>query len=126
MRVAIVITAKNEERLLKQNLRYHFALGLHKAFVYFDGVTDKGPETIKDLTGVVIQDSVEPEKFKHLEFLDKFTSNAKEHHTARQCLNTYDAKLKCQQEGIDWLISIDADELFYPGLDIGFSTFLKD
>ncbi|WP_019038863.1 glycosyltransferase family 2 protein [Psychroflexus tropicus] len=117
-RVAIVITAKNEERLLKQNLRYHFALGIHKAFVYFDGVTDNGPETIKNLPRVVAQNSVEPEKYKHLENLSKFTSNANEHHTARQCLNTYDAMLKCKRDGIDWLISIDADELFYPGSDI--------
>jgi hypothetical protein len=125
-KVAVVITAKNEERLLKQNLQYHFGLGIEKAFIYFDGVTDKGPETIKNFPGVVIQDSIEPEKYEHLEFLGKFISNAKEHHTARQCLNTFDAKLKCKEEGIDWLISIDADELFYPGPKIkDFNAFFN-
>jgi hypothetical protein len=117
MRVAIVITAKNEERLLKHNLNYHFGLGICKAYIYFDRVTDGGPESIENLPYVDVQNSVDADKFKHLSFLDKFTSNALEHHTARQCLNTYDANLKCMDEGMDWLISLDADELFYPGSD---------
>src|SRR5690606_24607418 len=44
-------------------------------------------------------------------FLDKFTSQAGNHHTARQCLNTFDASQRAEKEGFDWLISIDADEL---------------
>ncbi len=111
MKVALVMTAKNEERLLKLNLEYHFALGLSKAYIYFDGATDGGPLSIKNMSGVVVQESVKVDKFKDLAFLDKFTDNAEEHHTARQCLNTYDATLKSREDGMDWLISIDADEL---------------
>jgi hypothetical protein len=126
-KVAIVITAKNEERLLEHNLNYHFGLGISKAYVYFDGVTDGGPDSIKDIPNVDMQDSIDANTYKHLSFLNKFTSNALEHHTARQCLNTYDAKLKCEKEGIDWLISIDADELFYPGPDTkDLSLFFKN
>jgi hypothetical protein len=125
--IAIVITAKNERRLLKSNLLYHFALGISRAYIYFDDTTDDGSKSIKNLPNVVFQNSVAPNKYKHLEYLDKFTSKADEHHTARQCLNTYDAKVKCQKEGIDWLISIDADELFYPGPDIkDFTIFLNN
>ena len=111
MKVAIVITAKNEERLLKNNLLYHFAIGVSRAYIYFDGASDGGPDSIENMPNVSIQNSVPVDKYNDFEYLNKFTSNAKEHHTARQCLNTYDAKLKCKQEGIDWLISIDADEL---------------
>jgi hypothetical protein len=105
------MTAKNEERLLKLNLEYHFALGLSKAYIYFDDATDGGPPSIENMPGVDAQESVKVDKFKDLVFLNKFTENAEEHHTARQCLNTYDATLKCREDGIDWLISIDADEL---------------
>jgi hypothetical protein len=126
MKIALVITAKNEGRLLKHNLYYHFGIGIHKSFIYFDDVTDGGPESIKDLPNVEIQNSVDAEKYKHLHYLKKFTFNADEHHTARQCLNTYDAKLKCEKEGIDWLISIDADELFYTGNDKPISDFFSD
>jgi len=116
MKIALVITAKNEERLLRQNLLYHRAIGLDRAFVYFDNTTDKGKESIADLDFVKTEDSVPTEKYTHLDALKKFTSQAKEHHTARQCLNTFDALQQCQQEGIDWLISIDADELVTPDL----------
>lgn len=125
MKTAIVITVKNEERLLKQNLRYHFALGINKAFVYFDGTTDNGPKSIQTLNKVEFQNSVKPEKYSSLDFLKKFTTQAEEHHTARQCLNTYDAMLKCKNEEIDWLISIDADELFYPGENINLKDFFR-
>jgi len=125
-KIAIVITVKNEERLLKQNLLYHFGIGISHAFIYFDGTTDGGPKSIEDMGNVLIQSSVTPDLYRHLTFLDKFTSNARKHHTARQCLNTYDAMLKSKAEGIDWLISIDADELVYTGNDKHISDFFSD
>ncbi|WP_040278192.1 glycosyltransferase family 2 protein [Psychroserpens damuponensis] len=111
MKIAVVLTVKNESRLLRDNLRYHYEIGVSKAFVYFDGTTDDGKETIKDFDFVDSQDSVNPEVYKNLDYLNKFTSQAEEHHTARQCLNTYDALQKSKALGFDWLISIDADEL---------------
>lgn len=111
MKVAIVLTVKNEERLLRHNLLYHKAIGASHCFVYFDDSTDGGKLSIQDLDFVTSQDSVVSENYEHLEFLNKFTSQAQEHHTARQCLNTYDALVQCRAHGYQWLISIDADEL---------------
>ena len=115
MKSALVLTVKNEARLLRPNLLYHLALGVDRIFVYFDQTTDNGRETIADLEEAVIQDSVSIEKYKNKEYLEKFWSNAHEHHTARQCLNTYDALQQCKRLGIDWLVSLDADELFLTG-----------
>jgi hypothetical protein len=117
MKIALVLTVKNENRLLRRNLLYHQAIGVSKAFVYFDGTTDNGKETIKDLSFVQFQDSVSSDKFKNLEYLETFTANAHEHHTARQCLNTFDALQQCKSLGYDWLISLDADELITISLD---------
>lgn len=111
MRIAIVLTVKNEERLLRNHLLYHKAIGVHRAFVYFDNTTDNGKKSIADLDFVTIAGSVPAERYGHLEYLNKFTSQAAEHHTARQCLNTFDAQQKCERENMDWLISLDADEL---------------
>src|SRR5690554_2189724 len=111
MKIALVLTVKNEFRLLRNNLLYHKAIGVDRAFVYFDNTTDNGRESIADLDFATISDSVSPGKYAHLEYLHKFTSQAAEHHTARQCLNTFDAQQICESENIDWLISIDADEL---------------
>jgi len=117
MKVAVVITVKNEARLLSQNVRYHLGIGATKVFVYFDNTTDNGPQVIKDIKGVEISNSVKAETYSHIPALEKFWSNAEQHHTARQCLNTFDALQKCKKEHIDWLISIDADELFLTSKD---------
>ena len=111
MKIALVLTVKNEERLLRHNLLYHKAIGADHIFIYFDDTTDSGKESISDLDFVTINDSVAVEKYARLEYLEKFTSQAGEHHTARQCLNTFDAQQQCEKNGIDWLISLDADEL---------------
>jgi len=111
MRIAIVITVKNEARLLRQNLLYHLAIGVTHAFVYFDDTSDNGKDTISELNFVTISDSVKSERYMDRPYLNKFTSKAKNHHTARQCLNTYDAFQQCKSLDIDWLISLDADEL---------------
>lgn len=111
MKIAIVLTVKNEARLLRNNLLYHKAIGVDRTFVYFDNTTDNGRETISDLDFVTVTNSVEAQKYAHLEYLEKFTSQAAEHHTARQCLNTFDAQQQCMAADIDWLISLDADEL---------------
>ncbi|MEY8848352.1 glycosyltransferase family 2 protein [Psychroserpens sp. XS_ASV72] len=117
MRVGLVITVKNEERLLRQNLLYHLGIGIEKIFVYFDGSTDKSRQSVEDLDNVMCSNSVPKEKFEDLEYLDELTSNYNTIHTARQCLNTYDAQIKCRDLGIDWLVSLDADELFVTGID---------
>ncbi|MAY53903.1 MAG: hypothetical protein CMC75_11660 [Flavobacteriaceae bacterium] len=111
MKVALVLTVKNEERLLRNNMLYHRAIGAEHIFVYFDGTTDNGKQRITDLDFVTSQNSVAAEKYQHLDYLTKFTSQAAEHHTARQCLNTFDAQQQCKSLGYDWLISMDADEL---------------
>jgi hypothetical protein len=112
MRVALVITVKNEARLLRQNVFYHLRIGIERVYVYFDGSTDNGQKLIDDIEGVETSVSVSSEKYKHLDYLEKFCTNIDRIHTARQCLNTYDAQMKCRDLGIDWLISLDADELF--------------
>lgn len=111
MSIAIVITVKNEARILRQNLLYHKAIGVKHAFVYFDDTTDDGKDVITNLDFVTISDSVKAEKYIDKPYLNKFTSKANDHHTARQCLNTYDAFRKCKSLGFDWLVSLDADEL---------------
>ncbi len=127
MKTAIVLTVKNEERLLLQNIQYHLGIGVERIFIYFDGTTDTGKDIVRNIDAVSCQDSVGPEKYNDKTFLKKFWSNAEHHHTARQCLNTYDALQKCSEMGIDWLISLDADELFLPNLksNENVSTFFK-
>lgn len=110
MKIAIVITAKNEARILRSNILYHKEIGVCKAFIYLDNTSDTGKSSISDIDIVEISDSVVDE-YHDIKILEKFNQKANKHHTARQCLNTYDALQKSKKLGIDWLISIDADEL---------------
>ena len=112
MEIALVMTVKNEERLLLQNINYHKGIGIKKIFIYFDDTSDRAPQLLENIEGVYISKSVPAKRYNHIPELEKFWSNAKEHHTARQCLNTYDALQQCKAKGVDWLISLDADELF--------------
>ncbi|WP_026753225.1 glycosyltransferase family 2 protein [Sediminibacter sp. Hel_I_10] len=112
MKVGLVITIKNEERILRDNLLYHSAIGVSNIFIYFDGSTDNSRASIEDLENVCCLESVSSEKYKQFDFLKKFTAQAASMHTARQCLNIYDATQRCKALKIDWLLAMDADELF--------------
>ena len=116
MKIAIVITVKDEERLLQNNFLYHHFIGVDKIYVYFDNSSDGGRKSIENLSFVEVNNSVEVSTYQGIDFLEKFTSQANEHHTARQCLNTYHASEKCKEQGINWLISLDADELICSSL----------
>src|SRR5690606_21502974 len=116
MKVGLVITVKNEERILRANLIYHLSIGIDKIFVYFDGTNDNGKVKISDLENVECFNSVDPSVYSDFAYLDRFKLQFYENHTARQCLNTYDAKQKCLKLGINWLLSLDADELFLMGI----------
>jgi hypothetical protein len=127
MKIGLVITVKNEERLLRTNLLYHKAIGVELIFVYFDNSTDGSRKSVEKMEGVFCFDSVEAQPFAHLEYLNNFTRQRDSLHTARQCLNIFDASQRSKNLGIDWLLSLDADELFLSSTDkhMDVSTFFK-
>lgn len=111
MKIGIVTTVKNEERLLRYNLLYHQYLGVEAAYVFSDNSTDNTIRCIEHLPFVYIYPSVLPDNFKNRPELDEFLIKSKTHVTARQCLNVCSAIEKARKIGLDWLISLDADEL---------------
>jgi len=120
------MTVKNEERILRKNILYHQSIGVSHFFIYFDGTTDKGRESIIDLENVTSSKSVSKETYQNNQSLELFIDRYVTHHTARQCLNTHDAKQQCKRDGIDWLISIDPDELVVPDNKKDVISFFKD
>jgi len=115
-RVGLVITIKNEESLIRQNLMYHHHTGAEHVYVYDDGATDSSLDRIQDLPFVTIRNSVSPDELKVDYPITYLTKKLQTHHTARQCLNVLHAKQLARDRGIDWLVSIDADELLLPHL----------
>ena len=118
MKIALVITIKNERKLLRNNLEFHHKLGVDLVFIFLDGTEDETEKTIDDLPYVRVASSVSLDCFQGFAELHELVINSEEHHTARQMLNMVYAKELAQKEGFDWLIAIDADELICPDISI--------
>jgi hypothetical protein len=117
VRIALVMSVRDERALLRANLLYHRHLGAERCFVFDDGSADGTAETVRDLPWVQVAPSVDIECFRHRPELDEFVRHAASHSAARQSLNAMAAKDLAREAGFDWLISLDADELACPDLE---------
>ena len=125
MKIGLVITVKNEERIIRENILYHNFIGVDQFYIYLDDSTDKTAERVFDLPFVEVNNSIDEHQFENIAELKSFVHSHHEHHTARQCLNSFDALQKCRDNEVDWLISIDADELVCPDIDPSSKNSLK-
>ena len=122
--VALAITVKNERDLIRANVLYHRYLGVQLFYVFLDNTTDDTRDTVSDLDCVAVSHSMTGDRFlesrerrqacadsvRLRETIDK----SAEHHDARQVLNTYVAWEQARDAGVEWLVSLDADELVWP------------
>lgn len=132
MRIAMTISVKNDRTLLRFNLLYHHYLGVEKFYIFSDGSTDDTIKTVEDLSFVQTGQSVSPGYFEGRSELRHLVEKAATHFSARHCLNICTAMELAKEEGMDWIIAIDADELLcldvrnaYRGQFITFFTFLR-
>ncbi len=126
MRIGLVITVKNEARLLRKNILYHHYLGVDTFFIYLDNTTDGSREAIKDLPYISVQPSVSAKKYGYLNNIGRILDNYEENFVARQGLNSIDAIHQGNEKGLDWIISLDADELICPNPDKAHEGQLKN
>jgi hypothetical protein len=111
MKIALAVTVKNERQLLRPNLLYHHYLGVDAVFVFSDATTDDTLESLGELPFVRVCPSVPPGGAADRPGFETLVKKASLHHTARQCLNAAFAMAAAKQEGFDWMVSLDADEL---------------
>lgn len=109
---AIAYTVKNEARLLPEAIRFHLAAGCSRIYVFWDGTTDNSRELVAGFARVHSQESVRPyELANRSDWLERFGRFWEAEMDVRKAVNTYYAAQLAEQEGIDWLISIDPDEI---------------
>lgn len=125
-RIVLVITIKNERKLLRQNILYHHYLGVEHFYIFFDGTNDGSEETILDLPYVSRMSSIQPYLYEGHNEIKEFLENHSEHHVARQCLNVYHVQQISKKAGYDWLISLDADEMLCVDLQHSYPRQLID
>jgi len=108
---AITYTVKNEATVLPLAIAYHVAAGCSLVYLFWDGTTDDADKLIEGLP-VVARPSVRPEEMVDppewvTRLLPWWTTNM----DVRKQINTYYAAKWAAEAGIEWLASIDVDEL---------------
>lgn len=97
-RLAMVMCVRNEARIIEENLRYHHALGVEKAYVYVDMCTDGTEEILATLPWVEVTPYRRSPDITYHEQQD----------IQGPCAQ--DALRRAQGQGFDWLMHVDADE----------------
>ena len=117
---AIVTTLKDSEARVGAFIRYHLAIGFAHVFLYFDDPSEERSIAIansfskKSVTVTVSDDSLR-RQWAELRDWDQMRHYADGDVQVRQMLNAQHALRRSRRRGIEWLLHIDSDELFFPG-----------
>lgn len=111
---AIVTTLRNAGAVLDSFVAYHQAIDFAHLFLFFDDPDDKDlprARGMKDVT-VIPHDSALRDAWRSLGTYRQYGAFVDSEVMARQVLNVEYAMGLAREQGYDWLLSIDADELF--------------
>ncbi|MBB4122702.1 glycosyltransferase family 2 protein [Martelella radicis] len=114
----VTYTIRNEEDTILDAIAAHMAMGASKVFVFFDGTTDGSREIVQGLEGVECFETLPPDELSLdvavPEWFERIKSHFDTNMDVRKQFNTWLAAVKAREQGFDWLLCIDADEIFYP------------
>jgi hypothetical protein len=123
--IAIATTTKNPHQL-NDWIKYHLNIGFNKLYIVFDDENEIYDNIYENDNRVVILYNNDEWKneLSQLPNMDHFLNDKKEV-MSRQILNFTNVRNYAKLDNIDWLLHIDADELFYnesTSLDIIFDN----
>ena len=113
--VAIVSTLRDAAPVLRSFITYHQAIGFERFFLFFDDPSDSSIAIAKSFPSVTVIPNDE-ELHARWRTSARFPDAARvltAEPMARQLLNVDMAIQMALESGIDWLLHIDVDELFY-------------
>ncbi|MGA8088984.1 MAG: glycosyltransferase family 2 protein [Terracidiphilus sp.] len=109
---ALTYTVKNEARLLPSAIQYHIAAGCSRIYIFWDGTTDGSQELVSKYACVKARDSIRVEETDDApKWIRDVLVCWETDMDIRKKINTYYAAKSAAAEGLDWLGSIDPDEL---------------
>lgn len=114
-RVAIVTTLRDAAATLGSFVAYHRAIGFEHFFLFFDDPADPMLDWARgepDITAIP-RDSDLRRTWGELALWNEAAAHVDREVMARQILNAEHAMTLARAKGLDWLLHIDADELFY-------------
>ena len=114
---AIVTTIKHQGASLETFVRYHLSIGFGRIYLMFDDPSDRDQERISGYPEVkaIPVDQTIRDKWQTFHQYPRYDGHTEREVRARQALNAEMAMGMALEEGYDWLLHIDGDELFWPG-----------
>lgn len=114
-RPAIVATVRDAADVLDSFIRWHQAMGFARIYLFFDDPADPGASALAGRPGVeaVRCDEALRQRWTSLPGYARIREHLDAEVMARQLLNCELAAGLAARDGCDWLLHIDADELFY-------------
>lgn len=121
-RLAIVTTLRDAAATLESFVAYHRAIGFTHFFLFFDDPADAMLDWARarpEITAIAHGEDLHG-AWRGLTLWNEVAAHVDREVMARQILNAEHALHLARAAGFDWLLHIDADELFYiPGGDAG-------
>jgi hypothetical protein len=115
-KIGIGTTVKNPHQL-NDWIKYHLSINFDKLYIVFDDETEHynfNPEYVNnDRVRIFKNDNNWKNELLLLPDMKQYIEDKKEV-MSRQILNFTNIRNYAKQDGVDWLLHIDADELFYP------------
>lgn len=117
-RVCIVTTVRDPGLCLESFIRYHLALGIAHIYIFFDDPEDLAVQValkFSDVTAIPNDEALQVQQALGNVLYPKYGPHVGYEVMARQILNVETAIQLALDQGMDWILHIDGDELFYPG-----------
>jgi hypothetical protein len=117
-RVCIVTTVRDPGLCLESFIRYHLAIGIDHIYVFFDDPEDPAIQValqFSDVTAIPNDEALQVQQALGNVLYPKYGPHVGYEVMARQILNVETAIQLALDQGMDWILHIDGDELFYPG-----------
>jgi hypothetical protein len=113
-KLGIATTVKNPHQL-NDWIRYHLDMGFYKLYIVFD---DEHEDFINDYADnnnvqIFMNNTNWKNELNQLPNMEQYINEKKEV-MSRQILNFTNVRNYAQKDDVEWLLHIDADELFYP------------
>lgn len=115
-RAAIVTTLRDAESVLDTYIEYHHSIGFEHFFLFFDDPDDPALRRLSDVPHItaIANDESLKQRWKWTTLYETdYIRKSLDEHLARQLLNTELALTWAKEKGMQWLLHIDVDELFY-------------
>jgi len=121
-RAGLVTTLRGAGPVLESFLRYHMALGFSRLYLFFDDPADPAIDIARRLDDgritILMAGAQLDDEWRECAQYGYYAPHLASEVMARQCLNVEVAVQYAVADRLDWLLHIDADELFHcPGQD---------